>query len=316
MKESIHVAAGALIDPQGRVLIARRHDDAHQGGLWEFPGGKCEQGEAIESALARELHEELGVTVLAHRPLIRVAHEYADRKVLLDVHLVQQWRGEPHGREGQPLAWVSPGQLDGYPMPAADVPIVRALQLPDRYLITPAAVADKGTFLRDLEVALRQGAGLVQLRVFDLDRASHLALAVEAQKLCAAYGARLLINSDAEFAAQVGAAGVHLSSRQLQRLQDSPRQDGLLAASCHNANDLRLAQALGVDLAVLSPVLPTRSHPDAQPLGWEQFAALADRAAIPVYALGGMHPGLLTQAWEAGAQGVAGIRGLWPQAPV
>ena len=86
--ESIHVAAGALIDPQGRVLIARRHDDAHQGGLWEFPGGKCETGETIESALARELHEELGVSVLAHRPLIRVAHEYADRRVLLDVHLV------------------------------------------------------------------------------------------------------------------------------------------------------------------------------------------------------------------------------------
>jgi 8-oxo-dGTP diphosphatase len=313
MKEPIHVAAGALIDPQGRVLIARRHDDAHQGGLWEFPGGKCEQDETIESALARELHEELGVDVLAHRPLIRVAHEYADRRVLLDVHLVQQWHGEPQGREGQPLAWVLPRQLDDYPMPAADVPIVRALQLPDRYLITPAAVADSAGFLRGLEAALRQGIGLVQLRVFDLDRTSHLALAVEAQKLCAAYGALLLINADGELAAQVGAAGVHLSSRQLQRLQEPPRHAGLLAASCHTAEDLRHAQALGMDLAVLSPVLPTRSHPDAQPLGWERFAALADQAAIPVYALGGMHPGLLAQAWESGAQGVAGIRGLWPQ---
>jgi 8-oxo-dGTP diphosphatase len=128
MMESIHVAAGALLDPQGRVLIARRHDDAHQGGLWEFPGGKCEKGESIESALARELHEELGVSVLAHRPLIRVAHEYPDLEVLLDVHLVQQWRGEPHGREGQPLAWVSPRQLNDYPMPAADVPLIPILR--------------------------------------------------------------------------------------------------------------------------------------------------------------------------------------------
>lgn len=312
MTNLIHVAAGALIDNLGRVLLARRHDDAHQGGLWEFPGGKCEQGESIESALARELHEELGVELLAHRPLIRVTHHYDDRSVLLDVHLIEQWHGEPHGREGQPLEWVAAEQLYGYPMPAADVPIVRALQLPDRYLITPPAVTDESTFLRGLETALRQGAALVQLRVFDLDPPSHLSLAIEAQKLCEADGGQLLINADVELARRVGAAGLHLSRRQLHEVEQRPDGIGLLAASCHNAGDLHKAQAIGADLAVLSPVLPTRSHPDAEPLGWQRFATMVDEVALPVYALGGMHPGMLERAWACGAQGVAGIRGLWP----
>jgi 8-oxo-dGTP diphosphatase len=87
-----------------------------------------------------------------------------------------------------------------------------------------------------------------------------------------------------------------------------------LAASCHDADDLKRAEDLGADFALLSPVLPTRSHPDAEPLGWERFAAMVDRANLPVYALGGMHPSMLSRAWQAGAQGVAGIRGLWPDA--
>jgi len=313
LPKTIHVAAGALIDAQGRVLIARRHEHAHQGGLWEFPGGKCEPGEGAEAALQRELHEELGVTIGAHRPLIRLTHHYPDRSVLLDVHRVDQWSGEPHGREGQPLAWVGPGELGDYPMPAADVPIVRALQLPDRYLITPTSASHAGHFLAGLEGALQQGVRLVQLRVFDLDAGTHLALARRALQRCQAHGARLLINGAAALPAEIGAAGVHLSSRQLRGLQARPAGDGLLAASCHNAQDLQLAQDIGVDFVVLSPVLPTRSHPDAAPLGWAHFSELVDRFAMPVYALGGMQPALMQQAWQSGAQGVAGIRGLWPQ---
>lgn len=132
----IHVVAAALQDAQGRVLIARRPLGVHQGGLWEFPGGKLEPGEMPLRGLARELEEELGIRVLASRPLIRVHHDYGDRRVLLDVHRVTGFAGEPVGREGQPLAWRHPEDLDPGCFPAADGPIISALRLPPLYFIT------------------------------------------------------------------------------------------------------------------------------------------------------------------------------------
>ena len=118
--------------------MTRRADDAHQGGLWEFPGGKVEAGEAVSVALERELAEELGIRVRVARPLVRVRHDYGDRRVLLDVWRVDAWEGDPHGQEDQALKWLPPGGLRDLPMPAADVPVVTAVDLPDAYLITPA----------------------------------------------------------------------------------------------------------------------------------------------------------------------------------
>ncbi len=312
----IHVVAAALVDPEGRVLLAQRHPDSHQGGLWEFPGGKLEPGEPVLDGLVRELQEELGVTPRRHRPLIRVTHQYDDLGVLLDVHRVDAWDawdGEPHGREGQPLAWVSPDRLDDYPMPAADRPIVRALQLPDLYLITPPALEQPERFLANLEQALVAGVRLVQLRLFDLPRAALVETGLAARALCQRHGARMLVNGDPELALAVGADGVHLNSRALRASSTRPLAPPmLLAASCHDAADLAQAARLGADFAVLSPVLPTRSHPDADPLGWDGFAALVEAAVVPVFALGGMRPGLRGDAWSHGGQGIAGIRGLWP----
>ncbi|MCG6965162.1 MAG: Nudix family hydrolase [Chromatiaceae bacterium] len=316
MPTLIHVAAAALIDPEGRVLLARRHADSHQGGLWEFPGGKLEPDEPVADGLRRELHEELGIDIIAHRPLIRITHHYPDRSVLLDVHRVDAWRGDPGGREGQPLAWVAPAELAGYPMPAADVPIVAALQLPSRYLITPPQLGDQAAFLDALEASLASGIRLVQLRLFDLSQDALLAVGRKARALCHAYHARVLLNGSPESAQAIGADGLHLNSRQLHGLRTRPiPADRLLAASCHSPADLAQAVHLGADFALLSPVLPTRSHPDAEPLGWRRFAEWVNQVPLPVYALGGMHPGLIEQAWQHGAQGVAGIRGLWVDEP-
>mgnify|MGYP002714153243 CR=1 FL=1 len=124
----VHVAAAVIRGADGRVLIAKRPQDKHQGGLWEFPGGKVEEGEAVERALARELEEELGIRVEAARPLIQVHHDYPDKQVLLDVWEVSSFTGEPHGAEGQPLAWVSERQLLEYEFPAANKPIVAVLR--------------------------------------------------------------------------------------------------------------------------------------------------------------------------------------------
>lgn len=308
----VHVAAAALIDGEGRVLLARRADDAHQGGLWEFPGGKLEPGESIDIGLRRELHEELGVAIVSHRPLIRVLHHYDDRSVLLDVHRVDAWHGEPHGREGQPLAWVGVEELGAYPMPPADVPIVSALRLPSSYLITPPELGDPQAFLRSLQASVEAGVRLVQLRLFDVAADDLLQIGRDVCAVCHAHQARVLLNGDADTLLAIDADGLHLSSRALHLHQSRPLPDGLLlAASCHTAGDLQQATRVGADFALLSPVLPTRSHPDADPLGWETFSEMVDRADLPVYALGGMHPDLTVTAWRYGAQGIAAIRGLW-----
>lgn len=124
----VHVAVGVVLDDKHRVLITRRANSSHQGGLWEFPGGKVEPGESLELALVRELHEELGIDVGRSNPLLQVHHDYGDKRVLLDVHVVWEFEGEARGLEGQPMAWVAPDVLAEYSFPAANVPIIGAIR--------------------------------------------------------------------------------------------------------------------------------------------------------------------------------------------
>lgn len=124
----LHVAVGVIVNASGQILITRRARDSHQGGLWEFPGGKVEPGEGLAMALGRELREELGLEVERTSPLIQVRHDYGDKQVLLDVHVVWEFSGEPIGLEGQPLAWIELGALQDYNFPAANLPIVKAIE--------------------------------------------------------------------------------------------------------------------------------------------------------------------------------------------
>ena len=120
----VHVAVGVLIDQANCVLLARRQKGTHLEGYWEFPGGKVEPGETVEAALARELSEELGVEIGETSPLMTVNHDYGEKQVLLDVHRVLFWTGEPHGAEGQPIAWASASALDDYKVPEANAEIM------------------------------------------------------------------------------------------------------------------------------------------------------------------------------------------------
>ncbi len=125
----VHVAAGVILRDR-QVLIARRHQQAHQGGLWEFPGGKLEDGESVAEALSRELQEEIGITVEAAEPLLQISHDYSDKRVLLDFWTVSAFSGEPAGREGQSLEWCKLERLREREFPAANVPVVdRLLEL-------------------------------------------------------------------------------------------------------------------------------------------------------------------------------------------
>jgi 8-oxo-dGTP diphosphatase len=125
--EPVHVAVGVVLDKSNRVLITRRASGSHQGGLWEFPGGKVEPGEDLYLALARELREELGIDIGRTSPLLEVRHDYGDKLVLLDVHVVWDFDGEALGLEDQPMAWVVASELDNYRFPAANVPIIGAI---------------------------------------------------------------------------------------------------------------------------------------------------------------------------------------------
>lgn len=313
MQQKIHVVAGALADWDGRILIAKRPEKVHQGGRWEFPGGKLDPGETPLQALSRELEEELGIQVGDARALIRVHHDYGDRHILLDVYRVTAYRGEPHGREGQPLDWVHPDAMDASGFPAADRPIITALRLPDTYLITGADPLDSTRFLSRLERALDAGVRLVQLRAHTLSAQAFVRLAEAAAELCRAHGARLLANCDPALLADLPVDGLHLTASRLRALEHRPMgPDKFVAASCHNASELAKAAALRLDFAVLSPVQLTPSHADATPLGWPGFAKLVEPVALPIYALGGLGPDDLELAQTQGAQGIAGISSLWP----
>ena len=301
----VRVAAGVLED-SGRVLVTRRPETAHQGGLWEFPGGKCEPGELPEQALVRELDEELGIRVQASEPLISIGHDYGDRRVRLVVRRVTRYQGEPRGREGQPLAWTAPEDLTALAMPAADRPVVSALRLPDRMAITRPR-ADQ--VLPSLERLLNQGIRWIQLRAPEVDATAWPDLAAEALARCRAEGARLVLNppSGVLLTDLPPAEGLHLNGARLQALSDRPRGWAWVGASCHCPEDLARAAALGLDYAFLSPVRPTASHPGTAVLGWETFAAWVADAALPVYALGGVGPGDIPRVRRLGGQGIAGI---------
>lgn len=310
---SIHVVAAVITDVRGRILLGRRTDGRDLAGLWEFPGGKCEPGESPEHALIRELQEELGITVQVGEALINVPQRYPDKRLRLDVRRVTRWEGTPRGVEGQALAWVAPDKLTRYPMPPADRPVVAMLLQPDRYLVTPEPGTDDAAWLAGLSAALASGIRRVQLRapVRALQPGWH-ELVARAAALCRTHQADVLVNADIALAQALG-IGVHLRAAQLPALSTRPLPSGMpVAASCHDADELQAAQALGCDFAVVGSVLPTTSHPDAIPLGWEGFARLREAVSLPLYALGGLSPDHITHSRQHGAQGIAAIRGLWP----
>lgn len=309
----VEVLAGVITDARGRVLLTRRTEGRDLAGLWEFPGGKREPGETPEQTLARELHEELGISAQVGAHLITVPQAYPGKRLRLDVRHVTRWTGIPRGREGQALAWVPKERLAGYAMPPADIPVVAALRQPGRYVVSPD-LGDGGAdaWLAALDATLAAGADRIQLRLPGADPDDTRRLAAAAAVRCRASGAQLLLNADFDLARELG-TGLHLRAAQLAALAARPAlaEGALLGASCHTADDLAHAARLGCDFAVLGNVRPTASHPGRPGIGWAAFAALRESTSLPVYAIGGLGPDDLGEARRHGAQGIAGIRSLW-----
>lgn len=302
---ALHVAVGVVRNAQGDILISRRHADAHQGGLWEFPGGKVERGEDILTALRREFLEEVGIEIRSARPLIKIHHCYPDRDVLLDVWHTTDFMGTAMGMEGQEVQWVSSTRLCDFEFPAANAPIIRAACLPERYAILEGR--SSGEILDNLSKIIDRGIELLQFRTKNLvSERERPQVYQSVTDVCRRHGIQVLVNSDLHIDIEAD-HGCHLSSRQLMKTQSRPKCGSWIGASCHNLSELRQAENIGVDFAVLAPVLVTATHPGAPALGWIGFSELVSQVRLPVYALGGLDKNALMTAIHAGGQGIAGI---------
>lgn len=310
MNPITEVAAAVLTQPDGRVLLAQRPPGKPYAGYWEFPGGKVEPGESLGAALARELHEELGIVVTRTCRWITRVFEYPHATVRLNFFRVFEWQGTPHPHEGQVFSWQLPDAVEVTPLLPANFPIVKALSLPAVLGISHAESLGVDTFLARLDVALANGLRLIQLRDKTLPDEARLQLARETVRRAHLQGARVLVNGPLELAHAAGADGIHLDSSAAARLTARPDCEWV-GVSCHDGAELVQAAALGADFALLSPVLPTLTHPGAATLGWEAFSTLAAASPIPVYGLGGLGREDVALAQSHGAHGVALLRGAW-----
>lgn len=308
--EFVEAAVAVIVREDGCVLLGQRPEGKSWAGWWEFPGGKVEDGELVAHALQREVHEELGINVTEFSPWITREFSYPERNVRLNFYTVRAWQGEPHGKENQQLSWQNPADLKVGPLLPANVPVLQALQLPPVYAISNLAEMGEERFFSALQRALHNGLRIIQIREKQLQPEP---LATFARQVIAAaheHGARVLLNGDVALARLSGADGVHLTSTALMSLTEKP--EGLICgASCHDAAELAQAARLHLDYALLGPVQSTLTHPGSPAMGWLEFAQLACRQPMPVYALGGMAASDMPVAWQHGAHGVAMLRGAW-----
>ncbi|MGQ0578198.1 MAG: Nudix family hydrolase [Betaproteobacteria bacterium] len=309
----MNVAAAVIERDDGSFLLARRPPGKAYAGYWEFPGGKVQAGEPVAEALRRELLEELGIGLVQAYPWITRVYSYPHATVRLHFHRVLKWQGEPHPHEEQTLAWQHCGAMSVAPMLPANAPVLKALSLPIVYAITHAWETGVERALVQLDGALAKGLRLVQIREARLERPAREAFAAQVVQRVHALGGIVLVNSDEQLARRIGAEGVHLPAIALMAAPQRPQFEWC-GASCHDAAELARAVELGVDFAVLGPVLKTPGHPDLPGIGLRRFGDLAGGCPLPVFALGGMRLSDLDSARARGAHGVAMIRGAWQAA--
>lgn len=313
----VHVAVAVIQDSHGQYFIAKRPLESHQGGLWEFPGGKVENNETVLDALKRELYEEVGITLIHADPLIKIHHNYTDKSVLLDVWKVDDFSGTAFGKEGQETCWINKDELSSYDFPVANLPIIKSLQLPDQYMIT-GEFADEVELLSRVNAGLKKGIKLIQFRSHHISEENYFHYAKKIYALCKKENAVLLLNTSIEnynnHKAHEFSHGLHLTSKEFEFFSSGLLDDDLLiSTSVHDQRELLSAESKNIDFVVLSPVNRTLSHPNSPPLGWVSFKELTNKSNIPVYALGGMTEENMEVSKVNGAQGIAAIGAFWSE---
>ena len=309
----MHVVIGIIQNADKKVLVSRRKSNAHLGGLLEFPGGKVEKNESPMSALRRELKEELHIQTERATPLIQIPHIYSDRNILLDVFLIETYSGSIVGNEGQEIYWKDITRLSHDEFPAANYGLIRALQLPNIFPVTPNYSDDPESFLIHFEkVVSHQAIKIIQLRSHDLDMPGYIDIAKQCVDICGKHDVKLILNRDIRALDVSSSAGLHLTSEELLSAKQRPVDAGVLVgASCHNANEIEHANNLRLDYLFLGPVLEKNGSDNTEKLDWDGFAMLARNSAIPVYAIGGLNSNDMETSIRYGGQGFAAIREFW-----
>lgn len=275
MAQFLLVAAAAVFNSKGQVLIAKRQEHVDFAGLWELPGGKLAPYETGFQALKREIHEELDIDVIKARPLIKIRHDYVDKKLILDVWKVLEYKGEPWGKEGQVVRWVNLADLIDYSFPDANKSVIAAVSLPETYITLEVDSEDVSLCLNKLSQVKNEAKQLVQLNLPDWPQDKSILFL---QKVLAAslnMGIRLIVNTPINALKYVDAAGLHLTAVDLAAYQHRPIPiDKWLIVSCNNLNEISLAEKLGADSIILN----------LDQLGGGKFSNLTSASTLPVYA--------------------------------
>lgn len=318
-KSRLHVVAGVL-ERDGRYFIQQRPPDKPLAGFWEFAGGKVERDETPWQALVRELDEELNIHVERGEPLIQLLHAYPDRDIFLDVWNVTRWQREPSAQEGQATGWFELKVIQDMPLLPANGPILNAMALPHRLLITPDnPLDDDDEFIASLLSAIRtheHRACVLRQTTMSASRYATCAQKVK-NALDSAANARstcdLILHGEpcerAPLLESLSVNRLHVPSRCLPDLQTA--SELRLSASCHSRHELDLAVSAGAEFALLGAVTSTRSHPGGDLLGWDGFRHLVGETNLPVYAIGGMGPKDIVRSRLEGGQGIAAISAWW-----
>lgn len=314
-KSWVEVAIGLLMSGES-VCLSLRQSHQHLADLWEFPGGKIEQGETPQRGLTREFKEELGVDTTGWQPLITVPWHYEKVSVRLHVFQTKKFSGQVQGLEGQKVEWCPLSELSKKTFPKANRGILTAVALPDVYM-SIGGYENQQACLNRFNRALEQGVRLAQLTSKGGSEQAFIELANLLANRAVNFdnkGAKLMLKAPPEVLLSVpNAAGIQLSSSQAQAYQVRPiTEDKLLAVSAHNEQQVDHALTIGADIILLSPINKTVAHPDLEPLGWQGLATLVADIPVPVYALGGMQLPDVAKARSCGAQGVMLTKGVWP----
>ncbi len=313
MYHQVRVAVAVIYNKsRDKVLISRRKKGQHLAGLWEFPGGKIEADENTQSALYREIFEELGIEINKAEPLKTISYQYPDKNVLLDVWSVYEWTGQPKGMENQHIEWTYIKDLDKHDFPDANKFIIKAIKLPALYLISQSDFQEASYLLDTLQSCLQAGVKVFQVRLANRYKFAFNELMVELYNLCQEHETKLILNGTPEEIKKYNIHGVHLKAHNLFKYSERPVDKSyLLGVSCHTEEELERSLQIEADYVFLSPIKKTISHPESQPIGWERFREMCASTNIPVYALGGMSIEDLKLSKNNGAQGIAMISEIW-----
>ena len=297
-KPIIDVAIAILLH-QNNVLVGWREAKQHQGNKHEFPGGKVEEGETPLAACRREIYEEVGIGLHEWHAFDVIVHEYED--VIVKLHLFHAVVPTALLNEiQQPWSWYSREELLNLNFPKANLAIIQRLYWPHQIKIS-AQLDEVAQLKQDQLLYWRVEGTQQQLTELAKRSVKHLS--------------RLIVNVDIfeqlNPIQQQAISAIHLKQPQLMALKPGDLQIGKrYIAACHDLASMQQAQNIGCDAILLSPVLPTATHPEAVALGWEQFKCWVSQVDIPVFALGGMQAGDLAIAKEQSGYGIAGMRFL------